>query len=504
MTLQHTMMEISSSSDLEKLKGMKNKRCIFRNCSIWSVFLGNILMSKFCSSFVLVGSGCFNSKKSHMNQIACYLNRRPTSLDSNKLYDQWNEDDDWSSLSSENKAVDSFSIYNKDVLLDAANEMTKSAISDEYAKSDNYNDDEYLVDVIDSIHMEFLEPNTPALYDTVKYEDFETHVHSQSFWDEVGNEISLLVRCNESPHELLISEGRALPLLTEEELYDFHQLVNIHTHTNNSDEDPKSARIQLEPTAYFQNAIAQIFLAHAKKRKTSDVNNSTEMIMDSSAIASWLSTCLREKIGRFDKRVIQILSKHGKYKSGVLTRENLQSLYLKSVGQELLHPVRRTILKEKTQKRLSVWNDLIRHDIDPPVLNERKKLQAEIDKVTGSSRSIDVPQKLSSSLFMDECEIVWGENWEENKNHKETDVLSENKQNDGHHFVTNHENSPVIQKTQQSHKLVELLDSLSHSNMDIPKRIRDGSFVFVDEESCIGCKQVCIGSIYDFPGTVNI
>ena len=493
------MVEMSSLSEFGKLKGVKNERCIYRNFSIWNVFLGIILMSRFCSSFVLIGSRCFNPTMGHVEQIACHSSRCPTSLDSNKLYDQWNEDDDWSSLSSENKAMDSFSIYNKDVVLDAANEMAKNTRNNEYEDSDNYShyddDDEHTVDVIDSIHMPLLEPNTPALYDTVKYEDFETHLHSQSFLDEVGNEISLLVRCNESPHELLISEGRALPLLTEEELYDFHQLVSIHTHTNNSDEkDVKSERIRLEPTPFFKNAIAQIFHAHARKRKISDVNNSTEMIMDSTSIASWLSTCLREKIGRFDKGVIQVLSKYSKYKSGVLTKENFKSLYLQSVGKDLLHPVRGTILKEKKQKKLSVWNDLIRHDIDPPVLIERKKLQSEIDKVTGSSGATNKPQKLSSTLFMDECEIVWGENWEESKTHKEKNVLSGNEQSDGDHFVTNHENSPVMQKSQQSHKLVELLDSSTQLNMEIPKRIRDGSFVFVDEESCIGCKQVCIDS----------
>lgn len=302
-----------------------------------------------------------------------------------------------------------------------------------------------------------LDPNGPALYDTKR--GFDAYSKSVHFLDDLGTEIGLLVRCNESPDDLLISEGRALPPLTDDEKYDVKQLVEM-------DEVKNSENGQYKPTPFFANAIKTMFRSHATTN-----GGKEEAVMKAEEIAKWMSQSLNEAVGRHDKRVTVTISRFGTHGSGALTEKEFINLYEEAVISSMdWHQTRKVgaVMKKMrmeapTQK--SVWRDLENHGFFPPIIEERKKLQEEIDIKVG----LVVQDTNKMDTIMDECEIL-----ELGDDEHSAPRASSMSQMVGASASTK----------KSSHEFVELA-----SDNKTPKRLRDGDFVFIDEESCIGCKQ---------------
>jgi len=74
-------------------------------------------------------------------------------------------------------------------------------------------------------------------------------LHTERFVDDMGREIAMLVRCNENPHHMLLSEGRAVAALTERERNDVRQLIEL-------DENDGQ---QWKPTVFLKEAVSIMF-----------------------------------------------------------------------------------------------------------------------------------------------------------------------------------------------------------------------------------------------------
>jgi hypothetical protein len=138
--------------------------------------------------------------------------------------------------------------------------------------------------------------------------------------EEMSREIALLIRCNERPESILIQQGRAIPELTAEQLYNVSQLVQLvlvpPKQSNNTNNDERTTTASTTPTwvatPFLQQAVLSMYEQHITT--TVKINGHEEVIkkFDSQAIASWLSTSLQTTtiIGQHDQRVTTILAKY--------------------------------------------------------------------------------------------------------------------------------------------------------------------------------------------------
>ncbi len=363
----------------------------------------------------------------------------------------WGVGDDWDSLSSANpnNAVDGSSIFNTDPAAKAAKLMN---YWDEESSDYETSEEDILVrDTVDSINNPLMGSDITNLYDTKA--SFDEYTKTESFFDEMGREISLLVRCNESPDQLLISLGRRLPKLEEEEKYNPQQLLN-----EQSGEKP-------QPTDFFASAIRGMFHMHASP----NIKGGDSLVLFPEGIASWMTKSLGQNVGKFDRRISIVLGKYSTYGSGFVTESQFLSLYMDAATTAEAPRRKQVRAPTRKQKRdenptiLSVWRDLENHGFRPPIVEEREILQQQIDTEFGKEKVSDIQP------MIDECEILeWSD--DEHSNPR----ASSSSQMEGASSDTK----------KSSHELVALA-----SDNKTPSRLRDGDFIFIDEESCIGCKQ---------------
>ena len=139
-----------------------------------------------------------------------------------------------------------------------------------------------------------------------------------------------------------------------------------------------------------------------------------------------------------------------------------------------------------------VWRDLEAHGIFSPAEEERVlaliEMERRLHSTTGEANSFSSSGVERSShrntppSLMDECELF--DEYEErlyrrsSEDNDEGDIMGAESAWD---FLKRKDGG----RERSSHELVEMTpDGIT------PKRIRDGQFVFIDEETCIGCTQV--------------
>lgn len=304
---------------------------------------------------------------------------------------EWSVTDDWNDLSRDNprnSAPDSNEIYHQDLAWKAAVQLEQQqrpanepSISAE---------EEFLQQTIRQILSED---------DTVD----NTNDPFDYFEEELGREISLLVRCNESPEEMLTREGRAMPsALSPQERNDPMQLVQWIGNQNCTEDTTGTCKMNWKMTDFFQNAVENIFQQHA--------NN--EGVMDKAAVASWMRQSLQDKqvdgkrfLGPHDGRVRSTISLHGTYGKGYLTLENFQQLYLTAVvgtnsipKEEISDPFQ--ALKSRQSSIQAVWRDLRNHGILSPKESEFQRKLEEI------RNTLDIHVDPDSEMILNECEIT--------------------------------------------------------------------------------------------------
>jgi hypothetical protein len=393
--------------------------------------------------------------------------------------DEWSTGDDWTSLTSEhheNASIDTSKLFNQDLALNAARDIEAAGTATMSSEDHRIND------VVDRIHNDFSSLDETPLYDTEFEEDdhVATNTHST---DEMGDEIAMLVRCDEQPKDLLISEGRALLPLTEQEKNDVSQLVRLT-------ED------KCEATNFLRTSVSIMFSQHASPDQTDGV-----LSMDRKGVAKWMTQALKSekgsRVSAHESCVLKTISDFGTYGTGRLLEDELQALYLSTVvgdtsNLKKVSPTRHLQLRQPFLD--VVWRDIRNHGILSPVEKERKRLAEEIQAKNGG-RADHGPQsaKIAVDNIMDECEILdWDYRPQGSESTDQTRV--DQRQASG---------------TKSSHKLLEMTP-----DKKTPLRVRDGEFgkcfwcnsrclfvrycqsnlsavtVFIDEESCIGCNQV--------------
>ncbi|CAJ1946446.1 unnamed protein product [Cylindrotheca closterium] len=363
--------------------------------------------------------------------------------------DSWSIADDWDSLSSssqENSNFDSATIFNQHPADHAAKEF--EAREDNGVKEAS-GEDPWLTDVIEEIYHP-LPTVQDNLYDTgFEEEDFGSAASSDEVMDQ---EIAMLVRCNEQPGDLLINEGRAIAPLTEEEKNDPFQLVQF------------SEQHKFQPTEFLRRTISNMFDQHATPDEQDGVP-----CMDRKGIAKWMTQSLSSDknegvVSAHDKRVVISLSQFSRYGSGRLEKEDFHKLYLSAILGDASKVDGVDSSKRYLQFRKSnidaVWRDIRNHGILSPLEQERKLLTEQLQAKNPRNAAT-----VNGESVMDECEIL-DFNWGATRN-------EESKWDKSH-----------ARGDFSSHEGVEFA-----RDKKTPLRIKDGEFVFIDEDSCIGCMQ---------------
>lgn len=346
----------------------------------------------------------------------------------------WSIDDNWSRLS-DNESASSLPVSGEDLARTAAvamEEPIREILSAE---------DQWIYNSVEGINDSALDSETPeiAIYDA------PGDAVQISKEDNMGREIAMLVRCNESPEEMLIAEGRALAPLTEEARNDVTQLFK---HDSNSD--------ALEITDFFRNAIRVMFHQHSTSDET----------MKAAGVASWMSTSLQSRVGAHDKRVLEIISRFSDYGTGYLTADNFEQIYAAALTAAL--EVSSKVVNSRNGVTAlhtisTIWRDIRNHNILSPVEAEYEMRMLEIRNQIGDINN--KPDQSARMQVMDECEIL---------------------DNGQTYATTTYQTSwsDVKAKEFSSHELLDMA-----ADGKTPLYLRDGDFIFIDEESCIGCMQ---------------
>lgn len=243
-----------------------------------------------------------------------------------------------------------------------------------------------MVDMISNNYLDYAD-DVGQLYDTVITSSSNSQGGGSSqnsgvdpFLDH-DDEIAYMIRCNQSPQQLLISQGRALPELTDEVKYKAEFLLEENNMGPMNELTP-TLPLQPKMTPYFEKAVKMIFdsysvhieeeIAFDDKLKdegggdngytiTNSLNRHesgmkkfvSKQFMNRVAIAQWMTRCLSSplepaemneqnaiswkqsrdsglfSIGPYDPSVIAILSRYSQHHgSGRLTWDEFKQLYL--------------------------------------------------------------------------------------------------------------------------------------------------------------------------------
>eukprot|EP00536_Pseudo-nitzschia_multiseries_P012785 jgi/Psemu1/309415/fgenesh1_kg.508_\ len=173
------------------------------------------------------------------------------------------------------------------------------------------------------------------------------------------------------------------------------------------------------------------------------------------------------KVSPHDHRVLKTLSDFGVYGSGRLVEEEFHVLYRRCLlGNEsnLSSVSVKRHMQLRTPFRDAVWRDIRAHGIISPIEEERSHLIEELNE-RNSKLTVhgDNGSKKIDQMIVDECEILdWDYRAPELKKRR----------------------SKSSTRNSSSHKLVEM-----SNDKKTPLRMKDGEFVLIDEESCIGCRK---------------
>lgn len=340
--------------------------------------------------------------------------------------DSWGTGDDWSKLSrEENRPPEVY--MDQDFAQIAAYKMQDlSWIQEEYSPEESW-----MKDALDSVLNDEDSETDDIVVD-------HTEVDPQDFLDDMGREIALLVRCNQSPEEMLIAAGKALPPLSKEDKNEVLQLLEWKDN-------------KFQPTPFLKTSVRKLFNEHATMIES-------KKIMNRKSVAAWMVKSLAgEPCGPHDPRVSHVVSQFGDYGAGYLNQKNLMNLYMSTLVGSSKTPEQ---LRFRIKERDLVFRDLRNHGVLSPVEVERERLLQEIRK------KYDSYQSTSDETLMDECEVEYDE------------ISSWKEDDDGAWKRTG----------KSSHQLIQLA-----SDNSTPLHLKDGDYIFIDEDSCIGCMQ-CVNA----------
>lgn len=410
--------------------------------------------------------------------------------------DGWSVADDWNSLSRENPyntIPDSNAIFNQDIAQNAARSILADNHGEEIPPLSE--EDAWVQEIIEDIVTDPLS-STP-LYDTPDRPSSKRHKTPQQQQQEMEqrmeDEIAMLIRCNESPEDMLVRSGKAVADLTVEEKLDVSQLLVWQKRKKGK----QGGRWQASP--FLKKAVRQIFRTYATHNEKDDL-----LVMDAKGVAQWMTRSIGDELGTYterikkgqqltsarqkksfkiakhDSRVLKMITQYSTYGTGYLTLENLERTYM-----EALTRIPRATCgsgKAKSEESLEVlqlrnfehirqvWRDLRNHGIVGPTEQKWKKERQSLQEEYGTVQQQTQKLLESGAEFVDECEVLEYGAYEPPPTAQQLEKG---------HDVKNHK---YIKES--SHEKVQLA-----ADGKTPLYIEEGQFVFIDEESCIGCMQ---------------
>lgn len=445
----------------------------------------------------------------------------------NQNQPEWSDTDDWEALSAQNP--DNFASYTSSTTFVDSNDMAYPAhisiLPDNYGDDTTSSDtpvataeDIWLHQVID----EFIQDpvSTTPLYDTQILDEENpsdlTKASSQKkdkeqeqrdMEEHMAKEIAMLVRCNEVPEGILVDTGKAVEELTIAQKHDVGQLLVWNQHGD-----------KWEASPFFRQAVAAMFHIHTSSKDDKENSDKTAaqsvFSMDAKAVSCWMTKSIgselqsytqrqskgrgnqqvvtREQksiqIGPHDTSVLIFISKYSTYGTGAIPLEGFQELYMDALvksdsGRSLLSPPL-SIKDEDVERRLErlqsqngehirqIWRDLKNHDIVGPTeqewLRNKDQLEEALQK-TIAAKGTSAVGIVDTAKFIDECEIL-------DFTYEPPPTTEQIAQG------FDSKNNKYIRKS--SHEEVQLA-----KDGKTPLYVDEGKFVFIDEESCIGCMQ---------------
>jgi hypothetical protein len=241
-------------------------------------------------------------------------------------------------------------------------------------------DDLWLRVVLDQIAVDENDENeTETTKSVVKAGNVGASELNEELMDQ---EIALLVRCNQDPKNFLISQGRAIPDLTDSERFDLRQLLDTN----------------FQPTDFFLWAISTMFEQHCKSQRING-DDATYSVLDGNGVAAWMEKCSGEPLGLHDPRVTRVLAKYGH--AGYLEKDDFVGMYVSALtgGAEGSFSSLQMLAKQRSDMIQTVWQDLSRHGILSPAESERNMKLAELRQYNPDTM---VPNILDECAFLDD------------------------------------------------------------------------------------------------------
>lgn len=264
----------------------------------------------------------------------------------------WNAEDDWTKLSSTYSDASDFrgeydkSVGEADLLLAAQYDvLKKKKFGKDWEPSvtdaPTLHDDSFIRDDTDK----FVDHAVETILNHLDYGDGDVALYDTKLSleaadeDHHDDEMVYMIRCNQTPEQLLLSQGKMLPELTDKEKYTAEFLF----------ENP-SYDMSMPPkmTPFFKDAVRKIFDQYAEK------DGHTSKVMDRNGMAKWMTRCLsydpslaandsnRVKIGPHDNSISAFLSRYCHNNgSGQLTFDDFSTLYLESAWIGFINDARK-------------------------------------------------------------------------------------------------------------------------------------------------------------------
>jgi hypothetical protein len=248
------------------------------------------------------------------------------------------------------------------------------------------------------------------LHDGSTSQNIDALENAKQWSDDMGNEIAVLVRCNEQAASNWLSPDTGIPRRSSGSIHDdVQQLVTYeldHHHPSNVNNHIG----YWKATTFLQQAVRHIFQTHAQVVGMDDTLVSNGNKWDANAAASWMTQSLQGTadgmIGPHDKRVTETLATYGR--DGYMFEADLLRLYITAstgspgnTNKDMPQWTTTAQLERFCGPEIeAVWRDIRNHGIVTPSELESRINLASIQKQ--SSASFDDP----TATLLDECEIL--------------------------------------------------------------------------------------------------
>ena len=376
----------------------------------------------------------------------------------------WSTSDDWSTLSAaENPTLDGQDVFCQDVAERAAQRLQENATTAALSPQDVW--------LHESIGQILNPTDESRIMSTADYE-------STTKDEEQGGQVAMLVRCQQVSEEFLVEQGRAVADLTWEQAHYVRQLIAWNADAG-----------WWQATDYLTQAVQTMFAQHrpppsqGRGNDNEDESNKTNNDWDATAVASWMRQSLQEPCGKHDPRVLTVLSRFGN--NGRLPSQGLEQLYVQALvgdppkdrpdwSQTQINMQLNRIMSQEDAIS-TVWRDLKRHGQQSPAEvahAEAWRAVQQLHQGAAPSTTSSITNK-DSSMIMDECEIV-------------NDAIPDGWYKDNHTGAWQRHGKSSHEKVQMS------ADGVT------PLLMQDGDYVYIDEESCIGCNQCALAAPASF------